>query len=128
MQKIVKELKSRKIQVSKLNGHLTIAFLTEFNMKKLNQHYRKKNKATDVLSFSIEDSPQSNKAIGELALCPTYIQNKAKKRGVSSREETAYIVLHGLLHLLGYEHEKSKKSAEEMYSLQDDIFSIYFKL
>ena len=87
-------------------------------MRRLNRRFRGKNKATDVLSFFADDE----KALGELALGPQEIRRKALKAGLPPREMTVYLVLHGLLHLLGFEHEGSRKKAKEMFDLQDSIF------
>ena len=87
-------------------------------MKKLNGQFRKKRKITDVLSF-LENHPDQ---LGELALCPKYIKEKAQNNSMSVREYSAYIILHGLLHLLGFEHERSKKEAQKMFQLQDQVF------
>ena len=118
MRKIRKELIKRGVSSSQLNKKVVLAFLTEDDMKKLNRQFRKKKKAADVLSF-LENHPDR---LGELALCPKYIKKKAQKNFMSVREYSAYIILHGLLHLLGFEHEKSKKSAQEMFQLQDQVF------
>ena len=92
-----------------------LAFISEKQMKQLNHRFRGKNKATDILSFS-----SLEKGLGELALCPTVIKKNACMR--SPREETAYMIVHGVLHLLGFDHEKSRLQARQMYRLQDQIF------
>ena len=135
--KAVRELKKRKIKLKELNKALTIAFVDEGEIKKLNQAFRGYSKVTDVLSFpsnqkeknksftSIKkwaDSKEEKAVLGELALCPSYIQKKAKKANVSVRALTSYMVLHGLLHLLGFEHEKSQRKAQRMFKLQDEVF------
>ena len=118
IQNIYKELKKRKIKTSELNKHLTVVFLTPREIKKLNFQFRKKNKVTDVLSFPSHDQNH----LGEIALCPPYIKKQAQKSHLSLRSYWAYIVLHGILHLLGFDHEKSKLKAREMFQLQDQIF------
>lgn len=110
VRRIVQNLRMRKIKI--LTKKLTLAFITENEMKKLNHDFRGQDKATDVLSFSS----------WEIALCPQYIKRKATLRKISVREETAYLVLHGLLHLLGFDHEKDNKQAQKMYNIQDDVF------
>ena len=121
IQRVIKELKKRKIKNHLLGRQLAVAFITEKKMKALNKELRKKNKVTDVLSFHSDDK----KYLGELALCPRFIKKKAGK--IPVREKTYYLALHGLLHLLGFEHERGGKSAEKMYRLQDDIFNRLWK-
>ena len=129
MRLIGKELTSRKIKIGSKN--INIVFVTEKEMKKINYQFRKMKKVTDVLSFSNlsfkEFSHSTKDVLGELILCAPYIQKKAKKRGVLVREETAYLLLHGFLHLLGYDHEKSLQAAKRMYHLQDQIFDKLYK-
>ena len=103
---------------------LVIAFLGEKDARKLNLQYRKRDYATDVLSFSSEDEG----LLGELVICPAVISRQAKERGVPVREELGYMVLHGFLHLLGYDHEKSKKEASAMFALQDKLFARIYPL
>ena len=137
-----RELKKRKIKPKELNKKLIIAFVDEKKIKKLNRVFRNRNKITDVLSFSAEKNqnknsfdpkkgrqltwPQLNKEpkslLGEIVLCPSYIKKKAKKNRTSVRKWTAYMALHGLLHLLGFKHEKSKQQAQRMFKLQDEVF------
>jgi probable rRNA maturation factor len=105
------------------NRELVIAFLGEKDARKLNLRYRKRDYATDVLSFASEDE----NLLGELVICPAVISRQAKGRKVSVREELSYMVLHGFLHLLGYDHETSKKDAEEMFSLQDKLFERVYR-
>ena len=114
---VLNELKKNKIH--SLKKQLVVAFISTKEMKKLNYQYRKKPSPTDVLSF--EESPRSS-CLGELALCPYWIRKNSVKKKVSFKEEIAYITLHGLLHLFGFDHEKSRTQAQKMYRLQDDIF------
>lgn len=98
---------------------LTLVFLDTGPARRLNRQYRRKNYATDVLSFVASD-PDS---LGELVLCPQVIARQAREHGLSFRQELAYLVLHGLLHLLGFEHETDRKSAARMFHVQDNLFS-----
>lgn len=116
------ELKKRKIW-PKVRGslELTIVFMDPVPAKKLNQQYRDKNYATDVLSFS------TGEGLGELVMCPQVLEKQAKEHGLSFQEETAYMVIHGILHLLGFDHERSKAGAHRMYGIQDQIFARFLK-
>lgn len=97
---------------------LIIVFVSPAEIKKLNKKHRGKNRATDVLSFS----PVESTSLGELILCPAVIRAQAIANEWSDYHEYAYMILHGILHLLGYDHEKDDKAARQMYRLQDDIF------
>ncbi len=97
---------------------LTLVFLNPTAARKLNFEFRNRRYATDVLSFSSED-PDS---LGELVLCPQVLQRQAKEHDLSYQKELGYMVLHGVLHLLGYDHEVSEKEAQKMFRLQDELF------
>jgi probable rRNA maturation factor len=100
------------------NSELTVVFLNTAPAKKINQQYRKKNYATDVLSFESEIPGE----LGELIMCPQVLKKQAKEHGHNFRAELAYMLIHGVLHLLGYDHEKSEKEAKKMFRIQDQLF------
>lgn len=97
---------------------LSLVFLKEVDAKNLHWNYRQKDYATDVLSFETDD-PES---LGELVLCPTVLKKQAEQHDLSFEHEIGYMVLHGILHLLGFDHEKSEEAAREMFKVQDAIF------
>lgn len=97
---------------------ITLVFMDPKPAQALNLKYRKRNYATDVLSF---DGDKKH-SLGELLLCPQVIKKQAKEHGLTFREELGYMVLHGYLHLLGYDHEQDAEKAREMFHLQDLIF------
>ncbi len=99
-------------------AELTIAFLDTKQAKELNKMYRGRDYATDVLSFS--DDAEGN--LGELAICPDVVKKQAKDHGLSFDEELGYMILHGMLHLLGFDHETSKRDEKLMFKLQDTVF------
>ncbi len=87
-------------------------------MKKLNQHYRGKNKPTDILSFA----PTEAHSLGELVFCSPIVKSQAKAHKLTIQHEYTYLLIHGILHLLGYDHETNDRAARRMYRLQDSIF------
>lgn len=125
MSALEKELVREKIIKAKdLKKDLTIVMLSSANMRKLNSEFRGKDYATDVLSFAaVEDE-----AMGELALCPQVLKKQAKEHGLTYSQELGYMLIHGVLHLLGYDHERSKKEEKLMFTLQDRIFDRLLKL
>ena len=118
VQKVREELKSRNIRPRLLQKHLTIAFVSERKMRILNKKFRKKTGLTDILSFS----PVEKDSLGELALCLPVVYHK-KLEGFSDRRWLCYLVLHGILHLLGFEHEQGGKTAQKMYRLEEAVFT-----
>lgn len=104
---------------NKKTENFSLAFVGEQEIKKLNKKFRKKNKATDVLSFSLTDK----NFLGEIIICPDVAEKNAKKYGVSKKYEITKIFIHGILHLLGYDHEGSEKEAEIMEKKQEKYLS-----
>jgi probable rRNA maturation factor len=107
--------------LSILKHELTIVFLDTGPAKALNLQFRGKDYATDILSFAGQQDG------AELVLCPQVVRRQAKEHGLSFRAELGYMILHGYLHLLGYDHEKSEKQAKVMFNLQDKVFALAAK-
>ena len=88
-----------------------LAFVTDTEIARLNKTYRKKNRPTDVLSFPAQPSakrPNRNKFLGDIAIAPAVARRYAKKNGRTLENEICILILHGLLHLLGYDHETDR--------------------
>jgi probable rRNA maturation factor len=98
---------------------LSLAFVSKDEIQGLNKKYRKKNRPTDVLSFALKDG----KNLGEIVICPDVVKENAEKYGVLAKDEMMKVFVHGILHLLDYDHEKSEKEAEEMEKKQEFYLS-----
>lgn len=97
--------------------NLSIAFVSPLEIQKANKKYRGKNKPTDVLSFGIEDSSYSLPTTHcqlQLMICPEVVKKNSEKFGVTFKYEMSKILIHGILHLAGYDHEASEKEAMAM--------------
>ena len=94
--------------------NISIAFVSSDEIKKLNQKYRKKNKPTDVLSFKLDEKD----CLGEIVICPEVVKKE--------EEKIERMLIHGILHILGYEHEKSKKEAEMMRVKEEHYLYQFF--
>jgi len=98
-------------QLKLKSNSATIAFITDAEIACLNKTYRKKDKPTDVLSFPAKNSrrhPNKRKFLGDIAIAPAVARRYAKKNGRSLESELCVLILHGLLHLLGYDHETDR--------------------
>ncbi|HEX6283223.1 MAG TPA: rRNA maturation RNase YbeY [Pyrinomonadaceae bacterium] len=82
---------------------VTIAFVSDKTIRELNRQFRGVAKATDVLSFPSDDPDASN--LGDIAISVDTASVQAKENGLTLDEEVAQLILHGLLHLCGYDHE-----------------------
>ena len=87
----------------KLRGQVTVLLTTDTAIRRLNWQFRRKNKATDVLSFPAASGPV--KIAGDLAISIPTARRQAEERRHSLSIEIKVLVLHGLLHLAGYDHE-----------------------
>ncbi|HET9805198.1 MAG TPA: rRNA maturation RNase YbeY [Candidatus Acidoferrum sp.] len=87
--------------------NLSIAFVSNPAIAHLNKTYRKIAKATDVLSFPAEANARLNRHrfLGDIAIAPSVAQRYAKKNGRTLQNEICILILHGVLHLMGYDHE-----------------------
>lgn len=87
-----------------LEGTVNVLLTTNSEMKSLNRRFRGKDKPTDVLSFAAEPDAQKEFA-GEIAISAEIAAQNARALGHSPAEEIKILVLHGVLHLRGYDHE-----------------------
>jgi probable rRNA maturation factor len=88
----------------RLNGQVTVLLTTDAAIRKLNRQFRGKNKSTDVLSFPAA-GPGAEDIAGDLAISVTTAFRQAAEQGHSLSTEIKVLILHGLLHLAGYDHE-----------------------
>lgn len=98
------------LKVVKLEN-LSIVLVGEGRIKALNKKYRGKNKVTDVLSFDY----------GEIFICVPQAKKQAKKIGHSIKKELGILLIHGILHLVGYD-DKTEKAKDKMFKKQNQIW------
>lgn len=102
---------------------LGLVFVTEAKMKSLNKKYRGKSVSTDVLSFSPAEFPVMTKdrpGIGDIFICPTYVKHDSSKNGVPYPQQMLRVLVHGVLHLLGFDHATAKDE-KLMFAKQETI-------
>ncbi len=121
---IIKVLRASLRKAGTKTANLSVAFVKKNEIKRLNKIYRKKNKATDILSFGfsrpliIEESGGGK--FGELIISPEEAKLNAKAKKTSLKNELRLLLVHGALHLCGYDHEK-KADKKKMFALQEEI-------
>jgi len=96
---------------------VSVAFVSPKKIRSLNKQYRAKDAVTDVLSFEME--PASGQ-MGELIICYNQAKKQAKEQKHSLKDEVAFLIVHGLLHLYGMDHEKEAQ-AKKMFTIQIKI-------
>lgn len=98
---------------------ITVGVVGDRTMERLNSMYRGKQKTTDVLSFQYTKTKTSLE--GDIIICLPQARRQARAIGNTINEELSFLFVHGLLHLFGYDHEKSKSEERRMFALQDRI-------
>jgi len=105
-----------------------VVFVSKNRIQEINRKYRGKNNATDVLSFPIVEqfivSGKDEKSLGEIVVCLPVVKKQAQKMGVAFNRELAHILIHGTLHLLGHQHNKSEKDTEKMHRKEEEIMRV----
>jgi probable rRNA maturation factor len=90
-------------------GAVTVALLSDARVRELNRRFRRKDRPTDVLSFPgtpVEQAPARQRYLGDVVIAAGVARRQAKEAGHSIQTELRVLALHGLLHLLGYDHER----------------------
>jgi probable rRNA maturation factor len=103
-------------------AELSVALVGDQEMRPLNAKYRKKNKTTDVLSFSADPAMTSKGGLlGDVIISVEQAKRQAKERNHSLKKEMVTLLIHGILHLLGYDHERSQRQAKIMATLEQKL-------
>lgn len=108
------------------NAYLSIIFIDDEEMHAMNKEYRGIDRTTDVLSFALEDNDTYIpiiRQLGDIFISIPKMQEQAKEYGHSEKRELSFLVCHGLLHLLGYDHTKGKEEEKIQFGLQDEILN-----
>lgn len=101
---------------------LSLALVGNREIQKLNARYRKKNGPTDVLSFPLGPGfPGAGQVLGDVVISVEQAKAQARQRGKKLQQEVEELLIHGILHLLGYDHERSKKEAKVMSDMEKRI-------
>ena len=108
------------------NSIFDIIFIDDEEMHKLNKEYRGIDRTTDVLSFALNDNKHIDtiiNSVGDIFISIPKMKSQAIEYGHTEKRELSFLALHGLLHLLGYDHTLGKKEEEEMFGLQKEILN-----
>jgi probable rRNA maturation factor len=99
-------------------AEITVRFVDDREGRDLNRDYRGKDYATNVLSFPYESG---ERVCGDLVLCIEVVEREAREQKKSAEAHYAHMIVHGMLHLLGHDHETSQDDAERMEALEREI-------
>lgn len=110
-----------------IEKEISLVLVNDREIKNLNKEYRGKNEPTDVLSFMNASGPMPHdSSLGEIVICPKVVKKNAKEDKSNFKKELVFVFIHGVLHLLGYEHEKSRAGAEKMKAKENFYLSKIF--
>lgn len=101
-------------------GQVTIRLVEADEGRALNHEYRSKDYATNVLSFPYETEPR---LAGDLVVCPEVVAREAVEQGKELAAHYAHLIVHGMLHLQGYDHETGEEDAKEMENEERKILA-----
>ena len=115
-------LKKQKVK----NAIFSIIFVEDEEIHKMNKDYRGVDRITDVISFAFEDNNDlvynDIRMLGDIYICIPQMKRQAESYGHSEKRELSFLAVHGLLHLLGYDHMK-KEDEKVMFALQELILN-----
>jgi probable rRNA maturation factor len=131
------DLRKIKQQINKIlrsldcNDHeISILFIGDQGIRDLNRQFRDIDRPTDVLSFPqlLDDEPEPPGApiLGDVAISLETAQYQSEDHGLSLEEETTLLLIHGILHLLGYDHEISEQEEERMRKKTRELFELIY--
>ena len=104
-------------RLDEADAELTISLVDDVEIRRLNRDYRRKDRPTDVLAFAMREGPRvtgDESQLGDVVISLDTAARQAARRGAPLGDEVATLLIHGVLHLLGYDHERSAVEARRM--------------
>ena len=112
------------------NQELSVLLADDNKIRTLNKQYRGQDRATDVLSFSQNEEEEENKPnshlLGDVVISTVTAKRQAAEHGLTLEEEIVLLLIHGILHLLGFDHERSNEEACHMKQKTRELFDWIF--
>jgi rRNA maturation RNase YbeY len=127
---IIKRIEMVMSKLDCLDEEVSILLTADEDIRKLNQQFRNIDQPTDVLSFpqNADEHPSfpGEVILGDIAVSLDTAQAQAKEHDLTFDEEIILLLIHGILHLLGYDHEISEQEEEKMRSKTRELFNLVF--
>ena len=119
----VRKLVERTLSAERIrDAMISVAFVGPTKIAKLNREYLRHEGPTDVISFGMGRDANGLPAVGDIYICPAVARTNARRNGVSTSEELARLVVHGALHVAGYDHpEDESRVKSPMWKRQERI-------
>ena len=120
-----------KFEKFKYSAEVSVTFTDNEGIRELNREHRDKDSATDVLSFPMYNfvegetpADEDTAELGDIVISLERALEQAKEFGHSLKREIAFLTVHSVLHLLGYDHEISEEDEKDMFERQDNIMKM----
>jgi len=117
------------------NGEVSLLFVSDSRMRELNRRYRRLDQTTDVLSFPLQEFQSGKKTpgfqksplilLGDVVISIPMALKQAQNEGRSADEEILTLLIHGVLHLVGYDHETSLREEKRMRKKEMDFYQTF---
>ncbi|MDR0858463.1 MAG: rRNA maturation RNase YbeY [Oscillospiraceae bacterium] len=125
--KVLINAAKRTLEAEQAFGDVIIYICSRREIRRLNREFRDNDSSTDVLSFS-DDSDDSGSAVDSIALCADKVRLQALRFGHSKTREASFLIVHSVLHLLGYDHDYEHNSRDpatnEMQTRESEIMAL----
>jgi probable rRNA maturation factor len=108
-------------------SELTVSLVDDAEVRRLNRDYRGKDRPTDVLAFAMREGVRvagDEPVLGDVVISVDTASRQARRRGLSVADEVRTLLIHGVLHLLGYDHERSPAAARRMTIVERRLRSV----
>lgn len=127
---IIEKVVNKAFEIERVkNASCSIIIVDNSYIHKLNKEYRGIDRVTDVISFALEDDkgmviPDGTRLLGDIYISLDKANEQAEEYGHSLERELCFLAVHGIYHLLGYDHEKEEE-AEVMFKKQEEVLKEY---
>jgi len=115
------------LEYMKIDASFSVVIIDNERIHEINKEYRGIDRPTDVISFALEENEEyevKERLLGDIYISIDKVYEQAKEYNHSVKRELFFLVTHGFLHLLGYDH-MNEKDEKEMFSLQEEILDSY---
>ena len=124
LRRIRREVRKILAELAVPDAELSILFVGDEQIRDLNRRYLNRDKATNVLAFPMQEGEFSGlhpSLLGDLVISVEAAKRQSNRFGLNQMGTITLLIIHGILHLLGYEHERSRKQAQEMALKQKEV-------
>lgn len=124
-EKIIKENVEKTLEFESFekDAEVSVTFTDNERIKELNSEYRNIDRETDVLSFPMDENGEDG-VLGDIVISLEKAKQQSEEYGHSLEREVAFLCVHSVLHLLGYDHETSEEDEKEMFGKQEKILEL----